>query len=150
MYYARTNRAAHVGPSWESVRPSPRAPPSRRGSPRRSTSRCSLSLSGYLAGSVLAWRPSGTQVIRGFHPPRTRARDDTSAHHEVNARLASCASRRAFPCRKLSLRSFVLICSCSAVRCGWLVLMRIRIGHVPRCRRLPLLLVCFRCSSPVA
>lgn len=60
MYYARTNRVAHVGPSWESVRPSPRAPPSRRGLLRRSTSRCSLSLSDI----------SQAQFSPGDHPVR--------------------------------------------------------------------------------
>lgn len=52
---ARTNRAAYVGPPRESVQPSPRAPPSRL----ESLWRLHLALfSGYLAGSVLAWRPS--------------------------------------------------------------------------------------------
>lgn len=49
---------------------------------------------------------------------------------ETRASETRCSSRRAFSCRKISLCSFVLICSYSAVRCGWLILMRIRIDHV--------------------
>lgn len=55
VYYARTNRVAHVGPPRESVQPSPcaRHPPDGE-----SLWRLHLALlSGYLAGSVLAWRP---------------------------------------------------------------------------------------------
>lgn len=127
MYYARTNRAAHVGPSWESVRPSPRAPPSRRGSPRRSTSRCSLSLSTisqaqFSPGDRPVRRWSGTIHLEpGFAMSRrlaTRWTQDSRVWNEV---LFVVLSRT---------RSFVLICSCSAVRCGWLVLMRITIDHV--------------------
>lgn len=92
MYYARTNRAAHVGPSWESVRPSPRAPPSRWGLPRRSTSRCSLSLSAisqaqFSPGDRPVRRWSGTIHLEpGFAMSRrfaTRWTQDSRVWNEV-------------------------------------------------------------------
>jgi len=130
MYYARTNRAAHVGLSWESVRPFPRAPPSSRGLPRRSTSRCSLSLSiisqaQFSPGDHPVRRWSGTiHLKRGFAMTRRFATRWTR-----DSRVLGAFFHRTFLCCKISLCYF-LFCSCSAVRCGWLVLMRIRIDHV--------------------
>lgn len=45
-------------------------------------------------------------------------------------RTRASETRCFLSCSLESLRSFVLVCSCSAVRCGWLVLMRITIDHV--------------------
>lgn len=132
---------AHVGPPRESARPSPRAPPSRRGS----ISRCSLD---YLAGSVLAWRPSGAQVIRA-NISCTRVYDGGSICHEADARLVISGrgirqgSRAAKSPSTPSFRS-----APSAVRCGWLVLMRKTVDYIGfRWRKLPLLFICFCFSS---
>jgi len=113
MYYARTNRAAHVGPSWESVRPSPRAPPSKRGSPRRSTSRHSLSLSAlsqaqFSSGDHPVRRWSGTiHLERGFAMTRRLATRWTRDSCVLNEVLFVVLSRAA---KSPSVPSLLLLC----------------------------------------
>lgn len=131
VYYARTNRAAHVGLPRESVQPSPRAPPSSNGS------RSGVCTSRYSPAISRAQFSPGDRPVRTGDPGTTPVhesgfvrRDDASARHEADARLASLGPggarcpRDPFSAKPLApTRSSI---APGATRCGWLVLMRKR------------------------
>lgn len=111
MYYARTNRATYIGPprGVGTTLFQRRAPPSPDGGRSSvSTSRCSL---GYLAGSVLAWRPSGAQVIRGPSISNTRVRlsrwrvGSPRGGRKTHASRSRCLAFRSFRPTPFLLRS---------------------------------------------
>lgn len=106
-----------------------------------------IALSGYLAGSVLAWRPSGAQMIRrpsivkpGIRPSRWRV-DPPRGDREIRASRARCANCAFCAAKSSSILFFFSSCPVlNASCCGWLVLMRKRIDCIePRWREFALL-----------
>lgn len=107
--------------------PLPRAPPSLEGSFRRKHLALLSRLSRRLSSRLETVRCAGDPGTIPSRTPGFACRDGASVHHEVDARLTRSDQGALPPFLPFSLRFCPVP---DAIRCGWLVLMRIKLDYI--------------------